>query len=104
MSICTSRTASIDFDNGVSCVLCTGFAVFTSTSHSVSAAAGMGFFVCGCTFDTLINRVVESFQYGTDLFLLEHLNEDWPATEGIALLVQLGTLSANAAHPHPRSR
>lgn len=45
----TSKTASIVLLRGVSGVLRTGVAVFTSTSHKVSACAGNGVCVLGST-------------------------------------------------------
>jgi hypothetical protein len=50
MRSCTSNTASTEWLRGVSGVFRTGVAVFTSTSHRVSACAGMGSCVFGSTF------------------------------------------------------
>ena len=75
---------------GVSGVLRTGVAVLTSTSHSVSACAGIGFCVLGSTFVCNV-----SFTFGrraanrTYMFLLKHLYDKMSSAKYVSAFVNL---------------
>ena len=92
MRIWTSITASTDTLRGISGVLRTGDAVFTSTSQRVSAWAGMGFDVLGSTWEreTTVMSLRCRLGWGrSNLLLLEHLDNQTSLAEQVSALVYL---------------
>jgi hypothetical protein len=75
-----------------------GDAVFTSTSHSVSACAGMGSCVFGSTWNERFIRVDIKLDKDacTHLFLLEHLNHECSASKDVSFLVYLRASSVRS--------
>lgn len=88
----TSKTASTDWLSGVSCVFRIGDAVLTSTSHSVSACAGIGSWVFGSTLSIeIISTCRVLCKMCMHLLLLEHENYKSSPSKDIPSFVDLRT-------------